>query len=219
MTILRVTAIVATALLLAGCAGRVAPAESEIETPTPTPTPTAAPSPTPTSTHIEMPEPTETPAAAELHPTSEGVGDIRIGEPIPADYDGTPELEWHDDFCGWGGDDPFSWWYSPDLLLFSDEYARDSPITEMWLGTLRTPHGLGKGSTAAEIRAIGGVDESGTGPNAAPDYYDTYVIHGSAGELVFFLTSNGKPKTPKVESYQLQIEGTPPNFQFEAFCD
>jgi hypothetical protein len=105
---------VLTAGTLAGCGG----------------TPEAAPSPSPT---IESPTPTPTPdptrpALADLRLTTEGLGTLKIGGPLPdTDDPATSMVAWDPDVCvnedvGIGPDDPLAGGFAtdPSYLTGSD---------------------------------------------------------------------------------------------------
>jgi hypothetical protein len=148
--------------------------------------------------------------------SSEGVGYIVIGHPVPDKPKPERIVRWEDDYCDTGGDGPgaFETLYPRDAdthLAFFVETGgrRDAPVKYIFVQSdeLRTEHDLGVGSTAAEIKALGGKKVDDVEPN-----YTTYVIHGSEGELVFWLDER---EDDTVSFYQIQQEGKAPHFFLE----
>ena len=200
----RLATVVVTLLVLAGCAGRdAAPAEtstpSVVETPTaapsetPSPTPTASPSATPTAT--ETAEPAGKPELGDILLSSEGLGYVKISQPVPDVPESEQIVTWNDDFCGFGddSDDAPGGWKTQyptnengNLAFYVQAYPdKTSPVTAIYIinPKIHTKHGLHVGSSLAEVKELGGVKEK-----IDSSYYDVaWVIHGSAGKLAFFL--------------------------------
>lgn len=150
---------------------------------------TSAPpaSSTPTGT------PTSSNAAAlgELLLSSEGLGDVRIGQPVPASstvmswdtgfcpaYDGQPASPVHE----WvpalrAADDPFPYFVWNRGRIFD----RSTSVEAIFVRSpyIHTKHGLHIGSSRADVIALGGRSY----PSSS--YPEALVIQGDAGQLLF----------------------------------
>lgn len=163
--------------MLAGCT------PSQIE---PTPVPVAeAPVETPT------PEPTK-PALEQLVLTTDGIGDLLVGKPVPTVSEELAIVRWEPGYCQSGMPDtaPYSgaWLPNyPEALPFvvdstSDGLAGgDLTMIHVSLAGIPTAEGITVGATRAELEAAYGEfdDEVSRGP------FDLYVLAGVTGQLSF----------------------------------
>jgi hypothetical protein len=151
-------------------------------------------------------------ALGDLPLSTEALGDIRIGRPVPAT---TTLVRWGD-FCRSQPAEPGNSWYTPysdstgvaPFFLWPID-SRVRPITGIFIGSpeIRTRHGLHVGSTLAEVKALGAVHDA---PAGFGD--DVWVIHGSAGQLTFEFEHD------RVVLIVLQREGDDPPGGF-GLCD
>ncbi|WP_210413810.1 hypothetical protein [Protaetiibacter larvae] len=149
----------AAALALSACA------------PTPAPAPSAAPSGTPSASPEETPTPTPTrPPLAELVLTPQGIGEVRIGEPVPGTDPALAIVTWNATGCADSGiaeGEPWAgYWqsteagspheYGPPFAFFltTEGGVEHAPVAAVRvLSDVRTAAGIGIGSTRAEVEA------------------------------------------------------------------
>jgi len=175
-----VGAVVALTVLLAGCA-----TEPPAEITEPAPIVTETPTPTPTQ------EPTK-PALDELVLTTEGLGYLVIGQPVPSIDPSLAIVEWVDGWCqaGVADDQPYTGAWQP---AYDTEHAfvidgtsdglRDGSLTMIWLAKpgIESDAGLSVGDSLADLTsAYASFDQ-----RAAVYQSEVYVIDGTAGRLVY----------------------------------
>lgn len=189
-----VGALTVLALALAGCAA---------EAPSPTSSPSAS-----------NPAPDETPTPAPTRPTLEdvvvdpgGLGDIRIGRPVPQTAPELSLVEWHADACiesgmtspqvgePWAGrweavySDPTTGWpYS----IITAGGVQQGDVVHIFADSVPTATGIRVGSTRAELEAA----YSSFSTIQTGDYVDLYAITEGGSRLVFEVVHEGSTWMP-----------------------
>jgi hypothetical protein len=150
-----------------------------------------------------------TPPAAAVNPllvTTEGVGYLRVGAPVPQD-EAEPIVVFDPDACVGGssaGADG-AWIATADGMDYGDLYVitkprtRDGDISALYVfnAEFTTAEGIHPGSTFAELTAAyAQFDEVVTG-----DGSDLYVIDGQSGQLVFEIANRGDIRGPAPDAF------------------
>ena len=162
--------------MLAGCA----PRDAE-----PTPPVAEAPVETPT------PEPTR-PTLEQLELTTEGLGELVVGQPVPAISEDLAIVRWEAGYCESGKPDgtPYAGAWVPNypevfpfvLDSTTDGLAGgDLTMIHVAVAGIPTSEGITVGATRAELEAAYGTFDD----EVSGDWIDLYVLTGTTGQLTF----------------------------------
>lgn len=213
-----VLAAAASAALLAGCtlvpgalSGQTAQPPGAIGSAEPTEPPSS-----PSGSVTPAPTPTPTNPADQYTLSSEGLGPLRVGEPIRSKQ---PFVTWNASYCGEGS----GGWQQTSYKYTGDKYApvdvwggskSTSPLNVIIVNSpqLHTKHGLHLGSTLAEAKELGAVEvEKSDGFGQG---YSGWVIRGSVGELIMWV------KDDKVGVLAVEhVNSTYHWFPWEGICE
>ncbi len=190
------------ALLLAGCTLVPDAMGRDEADPTPSsPSPSASPGPSPSGTGEPTPsgEPSPDPSTAskpdlaDLRLTTEGLGSLRIGQPVSS----SGMVEWDPDFCESTtenpGDPANGRWVS---TYGDDTFGVGVTAEDIVAGIavrkadLRTPGGVGLGSTVDDLTAAH--PDAQQLPDAA-GLTDVWLLRGPIGQTVFEVANDSQP--------------------------
>jgi hypothetical protein len=215
---MRIPALLVGVLLVgavAGCAGTGTVAD-ETNTTVATPVassaltpPSATPTVSPTLTPTLEPSPLD-----DVVLSTEGLGPIAIGEPMPAAA--SDLVEWDADYCGggWVPAIPATAENGWDFFPISGE-SKKSPVTliEVFSPRFQTADGIGTGSTVDALLDAGftvaGEPHGGTG-------MQPYALDGSNGRLVAWVWAGNNEESllGSVASFDIMPRGSDPAFSY-----
>ncbi|MEO7722516.1 MAG: hypothetical protein ABIS08_11455 [Pseudolysinimonas sp.] len=193
----RIALIAALLLVLSGC--------------TATPGAVSSHGPSRSATPTASPAPTTRPALSELVVTPSGIGDIRLGKPVPADAPAVSVVTWDEKACvsdgGLSVGEPYSglWTaaYPPVdgtgesvFALVTDDGTKDAVVSYVAIrvpSAIRSDAGIHVGDTLDALKAAypGGFFQSAKGQNGA----DVYVA-GDADGVIAYDVSAPYPSDP-----------------------
>jgi hypothetical protein len=208
--------------LLSGCAEEPSPPASSSPSPSASASATDEPTATATSTPTGTPTPTATepasrPALTDLVVTPTGLGQLVVGEPVPAEPADAAIVAWNPTYCveqPATPDEPYAgaWLsvYGPSPLGYSGPGEPFVTVTEDGLkggvvgairvlgSQLETAEGIAPGSTRAQLEAAYPTFDSIVRGSLS----DVYVITGAGGGALWFEVSNsGTPDPDYWESF------------------
>jgi len=173
--------------MLAGCAATPPHPSSQLHTATPS----ASASPTATTR----------PALADVVVTTHSIGDVRLGQPVPADDAATAIVRWDATACvsegGLTEGEPYAGLWVADFppvtaggagafILVTSDGTRDAPVDYIGVRTASAVHtspGITVGSSLDALKAAypSGFTQTAHGPNGA----DVYVVGDASGVIAF----------------------------------
>lgn len=178
---------IATVVVLAGCAATPPPSS---------PRPHAAtPSASASATAATQP------ALADLVLTTHGIGDIRLGQPVPADDPATAIVKWDPRACvtegGLTEGEPYAGLWEDNyplaasdgagaFILLTSDGTRDAPVSYIGVraaSAVHTKPGIRVGSSLDSLKAAypAGFAQSAHGQNGA----DVYAVGDASGMIAF----------------------------------
>lgn len=192
---------------LTACAG---PAPQTAESSSTASSAASAPPPSPVATASSpSPSPTPTPTTPQLYVTSEGIGELRMGKPVPP---GAALVKWDATACGAPGSGA---WLAPKI---TDTNNRDRAFDTLvdggvkngkivgfvvWSPSVATKSGIRVGDSRAKLEAT--FPKFDATISDKKGLTDLYALKGTAGTVIFEViperqkdywgTDYGKPET------------------------
>jgi hypothetical protein len=187
----------AIALLLSGCSLLPEPLPTSDPDSSSSAPPTPAESPTPSPAPSSEPEPDPSAASkpdlADLHLTTEGLGSLRIGSPVTA----SGMAEYDPDFCAGVSENPGDpadgrWVSTYGDDTFGIAVTAEDLVSSIGVrqADLRTPGGIGVGSTTDELTAA---HPEATQAPSSVGLTDVWVLRGPSGQTVFEVANDSQP--------------------------
>jgi hypothetical protein len=185
----------AIALLLPGCSllPEALPTSDPEPSSSASATPSASPTPTPTPTSEPDPSTAPKPDLADVYLTTEGLGSLRLGQPVSA----SGMVEWDPDYCegiSENPDDPANgrWVSTYGDDTFGVNVTAEGILTAIGVrqADIRTPGDVGLGSTVEDLTAAHPEAEQ-VPPSGG--LTDVWVLRGPEGQTVFEVANDSQP--------------------------
>lgn len=148
------------------------------------------------------------PPLTSVRVDTDGLGPVKIGQRVHAKPAATV-VTWTEDVCAGTGSavDRDLWasnYVGSSFVAITAKDDRTSPVSviEVYSKKLRTPHGLGVGSTIPALKKLGAREVA-----TEVDYYRAFIIHGPRGKLVFLVDVVAGAK-PRVSEYRIVPNST-----------